>query len=119
MSNARHESWRGVPWDERFEAWAYPIAIVNDRYGGVYSGGKWLAIAGIDNPRLGGSVLKMLARDGGGTPNPWGGDEQAGFFWRDPPAWIAVGDTPEKALAPLKAKNSEMNWPFDDDQRAT
>jgi hypothetical protein len=78
---------------------AYPIAIVQDRYTGVYSGGRWLAIAcatDILNDRS--RVDFCLDSDKG----PSGSDVEAGTFWLDPPSWVAVGNTPEEALANLR-----------------
>jgi hypothetical protein len=87
-----------------FEIWAYPIAIISDRYQGTYSGGKWLAIAGIGVPGQGQAVLSPLEKDAEKAPNPWGDDLEAADFWQAPPSWIAVGDTPEEALAALRKK---------------
>ncbi|MGI9449352.1 MAG: hypothetical protein ACR2QH_01645 [Geminicoccaceae bacterium] len=78
----------------------FPIAIIQDRYSGSYSGGAWLAIAGADEidgiwkPR----VIDML--EGG----PHGDDTDAMMFWADPPSWIAVGNSPDEALANLEAE---------------
>jgi hypothetical protein len=116
MSRFDLDHWRGVSWEKRFEIWAYPVAIISDRYGGVYSKGQWLAVAGFARGKMGEAALKMLNCEGDieTEPNPWGGDTGAGDFWSDPPSWIAVGDTPDAALAALKAKNANINWPFDD-----
>ena len=71
----------------------YPVVIVQDRYNGVYSGGKWIAIAQGDSPER----LDLI----------WLGahaeDLAAVAFWakyRDK-EWLAVGDTPDEALAAL------------------
>ena len=90
-----------------FETWAYPIAIIEDRYQGTYSGGRWLAVAGIGAPDIGAAVpmlLRLAAREG--APNPWGDDLMAVAFWNDPPKWIASGDTPEDAIDALKKKSA-------------
>ena len=87
---------------------AYPIAIVQDRYTGVYSGGRWLAIACATDLAIACATdivdgsqtrvdLCLLSDDG-----PSGSDVEAGSFWVDPPSWIAVGSTPEEALANLR-----------------
>ena len=78
----------------------YPIAIVQDRYTGVYSGGRWLAIACATDLVDGGQtrVGFCLKSDHG----PSASDVEAGSFWVAPPSWIAVGDTPEEALANLR-----------------
>ena len=78
----------------------YPIAIVQDRYTGVYSGGRWLAIA-CATDIVDGNQTRVdfcLVSDDG----PSGSDVEAGSFWIDPPSWIAVGDTPDKALEKLR-----------------
>lgn len=105
--------WKDVPWDDRFEIWAYPMAVIVDRYGGTYSGGRWIAIAGLSAGGQGSEALKLLnCEPDTPTASPWGDDGQAGDFWADPPKWIAVGDTPDAAIAALKAKNADVNWPF-------
>jgi hypothetical protein len=78
----------------------YPIAIVQDRYTGVYSGGLWLAIACATDIVDGGQtrVDFCFTSDDG----PYGSDMEAGSFWVAPPSWIAVGSTPEEALANLR-----------------
>jgi hypothetical protein len=78
----------------------YPIAIIEDRYSGVYSGGNWIAVAqasellGSSNSR----VQFCLTSDDG----PYGSDSEAAEFWSDPPDWIAVGETPELAIENLR-----------------
>ncbi|GEM_PF-4030970 len=116
MTQISMEHWRNVPWDERFEAWAYPIAVISDRYGGVYSGGRWIAVAGFSRGRMGEAALKMLNYEGDieTESNPWGSDTGADNFWCDPPKWVGVGNTPDEAIAALKAKNRDVDWPFDD-----
>ena len=77
----------------------YPIAIVEDRYHGTYSGGEWLAIAmadAVDN----GAYRIIRCLDGG----PHGDDTDAMFFWQSPPGWIAAGHTPQSALDELMKK---------------
>ena len=83
----------------------YPIAAVEDRYGGVYSGGRWLAIAGADE-----LISPGLRRIDTifGQSGPHGGDVEAAIFWADPPEWLDVGDTPDDAVAALKAKNLKV-----------
>jgi len=70
----------------------YPIAIVQDRYGGVYSGGDWLAIARADAAHDGRSRVDFALAHG-----PHGSDCIAAEFWADPPDWIAVGNSPDEA----------------------
>ena len=72
---------------------AYPIAIVQDRYSGVYSEGTWLAVAQADLPHEGRSRADFVLSDG-----PHGDDGVAAEFWVDPPRWIAVGNSPQEAL---------------------
>ena len=71
----------------------YPIAIVPDRYTGVYSGGIWLAISKADSPYNGQSRANFVLNEG-----PHGDDSEAAEFWAEPPDWIAVGDSPQEAL---------------------
>ncbi len=74
----------------------YPIAVVEDRYQGTYSQGRWLAVSQADTP------VGRINRAGWLLENgPFGGDVEAMEFWGAPPAWIAVGDTPGQAIARL------------------
>lgn len=70
----------------------HSIVIVQDRYGGVYSGGAWLAFQEADAVYKGSCVL---------SSGPNGGDFEASNFWSRLPSWIAVGDTPDEAKAHL------------------
>jgi hypothetical protein len=89
-----------------FEVWAYPVAIIADRYGGIYSGGEWLAIAGFGVAGKGESAARLVETHmTDEVPNPWGDDIMAMDFWESPPNWIAVGNTPDEALAALKRKS--------------
>lgn len=75
----------------------YPIAVVEDRYGGVYSKGKWLAIAESNKLETGAyRIVRCL--DGG----PHGDDTDAAMFWSDPPRWIASGNTRDHAIENLR-----------------
>lgn len=75
----------------------YPIAVIEDRYGGTYSGGAWLAVANADE-----NLPGILSGDG-----PHGGDGEAMVFWSAPPWWIAAGSDPNAAVAALKAARIE------------
>lgn len=79
----------------------YPIAILQDRYGGAYSRGAWLAIAQADEMDNGCYRIVRCLENG-----PLGSDTSAMMFWGEPPEWIAVGDTPQGAVANLKTKLS-------------
>jgi hypothetical protein len=72
----------------------YPIMIFEDRYMGAYSKGKWIAVAEAD---VDGRTEELC--DGAA-----GDDPDAMEFWHDPPAWVAVGNTPNEALASLMQK---------------
>jgi hypothetical protein len=74
----------------------YPVAIVQDRYSGIYSGGDWLAISRAKETFGDVSRVAYLVRGG-----PHGSDLEAAEFWSDPPDWIAVGNSPQEALANL------------------
>ncbi len=71
----------------------YPIAIVEDRYSGVYSEGTWLAVARANQPHGGQSRINFVLCNG-----PHGDDGEAAEFWADPPPWIAAGNSPQEAL---------------------
>jgi len=76
----------------------FPIAVIEDRYGGVYSGGKWLAISCADRMENGAYRIIRCLEDG-----PHGDDTDAMMFWGTPPDWIAVGDTPDEAVRKLQS----------------
>lgn len=78
----------------------YPVVLVQDRYQGVYSGGAWLAICNADCGEGPVTRINLILSTG-----PSGSDREAGEFWSSPPAWIAVGNSPDCALAQL-LKNS-------------
>lgn len=84
----------------------FPIAIIEDRYTGVHSKGAWLAIAKADQPMPShsSSRLSFCLAEEPHTPGPHGSDPEAMSFWANPPDWIAVGSTPDKALEALRAK---------------
>jgi hypothetical protein len=75
----------------------WPTTIIEDRYGGGYSNGNWIAIAEADLDRL------ALVWKGA-----LGEDIPAAKFWDtySNERWIAVGNSPDEALANLIAKNS-------------
>jgi len=81
---------------------AWPIVIVQDRYGGTYSGGGWLAIAKADEvePHAYGMSRIACCLNAG----PHGSDTAAMAFWLFPPDWIAAGRSPDEAAVALLAK---------------
>lgn len=81
------------------EARIHPVAILEDRYGGCYSRGAWLAVNGADTLENG--CYRIIRTLEGG---PCGDDCDAALFWGDPPDWIAAGATPDEALSNLLAK---------------
>jgi hypothetical protein len=76
----------------------YPVAIIEDRYGGCYSGGGWLAVAEADRMFADRTRASWVLSEG-----PHGDDCDAMEFWADPPPWIATGPTPDAALKALRA----------------
>lgn len=89
---------------------AYPIVIIQDRYGGAYSKGKWIAIADADDHV-----------DECGASGPWDSSDVPCFTfwtsvreaWESSPQlglfdWIAVGQTPDEALANLLKKGWKL-----------
>ncbi len=80
-----------------FDISLWPIAIIEDRYHGTYSGGKWIAIANWRKD----DRLNFVEDEGNG------GDTDASDFWYNPPSWVAVGNTPQEALAELKRTNKQ------------
>ena len=64
----------------------YPVAVHQSRYGGVYEGGAWFALANCD----------LIPDDA------IGGDDEACDFWSsDEAQMIGRGDTPNDAVIDL------------------
>jgi hypothetical protein len=85
---------------------AHPIAIVQDRYGGSYSRGSWLAIANADREDCNGKTRVNYCMNDG----PSGGDCSAMLFWTmDAPGWIAAGNTPQEAVDNLLAARDKWD----------
>ena len=93
----------------------WPVAILEDRYSGVYSGGKWVAIAraecGCCDADLPVEKTKQLPAENDTrfsyvADQVLGGDFEVGEFgcWIPLIPWVAVGETPNEALANLYAK---------------
>jgi hypothetical protein len=76
----------------------YPVAVIEDRYGGAYSGGRWLAISQATHLENGSYRIVRCLENG-----PHGDDSDAMAFWADPPKWIACGATPGEAMDNLRA----------------
>ena len=74
----------------------YPVVLIEDRYQGVYSGGRWLAVANADIRIEDVPRASWLLGNG-----PGGDDLEAAEFWAQAPAWIAVGSTPDEAVREL------------------
>ena len=75
---------------------AWPILLLEDRYMGTYSGGKWIAIANGDQDGRFAMVLRG-AHDS---------DPDCVDFWADhwDLWWLAVGATPNEAMGNLIKK---------------
>jgi hypothetical protein len=76
--------------------WMWPVRIYQDRYGGSYSGGGWVAVdMACKNMEITQIETGIL-----------GGDVEVREFWSvvSHEKWIAVGPTPNDALAALEAK---------------
>jgi len=68
----------------------YPVVILKDRYGGVYSHGAWTAWP---------LYLEHMPR------GPEDGDAECDYFWHTPQDYpIGKGATPDEALADLVAQ---------------
>lgn len=81
----------------------FPIVVVQDRYGGAYSRGKWLAISEADRLENGAYRIIRCLENG-----PHGDDSDAAEFWANPPTWIAVGQTPDEAVHKLQMRALEQ-----------
>ncbi|MCA7953857.1 hypothetical protein LGM43_26670 [Burkholderia seminalis] len=82
-----------------------PVALVEDRYRGSYSGGNWIAIAVHFEKYLPGfdRLHFVLHHDDG----PFSDDPDARNFWGNiAPGlnWIAVGASPDQAIANLRLR---------------
>lgn len=80
----------------------YPVVLTQDCYRGAYSGGSWLALAEADELVDGIDTPAQFCLCGVGGPHD--DDISAATFWRAPPDWIAVGETPQEALDALRNK---------------
>lgn len=78
----------------------YPIMVVEDRYQGVYLGGRWWAVARADLPLEDMTRIAWLMDDGPGSD-----DITAAMFWADALRWIAAGSTADCAVATLIAQD--------------
>lgn len=85
--------------EEHVRLMHYPVVVVEDRYGGTYSRGTWLAIAEADQLKSGKTRATFVLEDEKG---PSGGDVEAMWFWHAPPGWIAVGNSPDDAVSNLR-----------------
>ena len=90
----------------------YPIAVFEDRYSGVYSGGGWIAVAECDTEEANHRNRFWVAFDG-----THGDDMEAATFGGLIPLfkWIAVGNSPEHAIANLMEKNKVLTEDEDED----
>lgn len=84
-------------WGRRMGLDCYPVAILQDRYGGTYLGGDWLALA------------KDSASRREAVEGMYGDDCEAANFVV--PEWAAVGNTPNEALANLYRKIGLAKFP--------
>lgn len=77
---------------------AFPILVFEDRYGGAYSGGAWIAVADFGEEVKDGKTRFQWVLDGAHD-----GDLEAGAFWDAIIVlpWVAVGDTPNDAVKHL------------------
>jgi hypothetical protein len=82
----------------------FPIAIIVDCYGGVYSGGAWLAVSCADAMDNGAYRIIRCLEDG-----PHGDDVEASQFLSNPPPWIVSADTPDRALRKLQDINARQS----------
>lgn len=73
----------------------FPVAIIQDRHGQ-----GWIAIAEATAAMDGmGSRVEYCLAGG-----PSADDLTAQSFWLSPPEWVAIGRTPDLALAALRAR---------------
>lgn len=66
------------------------LLLIQDRYGGIYSGGTWLGVIDADL-RHGNISRGAFVVDAG----PSDGDQEAEAFWEAPPDWIVAGQSPK------------------------
>jgi len=76
--------------DKHLEQVLWPIAVVQDRYMGTYTGGRWVAIPDSDRVDFETGV--------------WGSDSEAMVWAVGNKNAYGVGDTPDLALADLYEK---------------
>ena len=77
----------------------WPVGIFEDRYGGVYSGGAWIAMGRCDRVNSRNAVFEGCNA----------GDLEAAEFWTDErKALTGRGSSPNEALADLNAKATAL-----------
>ena len=89
MNDTRMPDWRK-------KLFLYPVCVFEDRYGGCYSGGPWVAFS-----ESRGSRRQLGEMEGG--------DTVAMCFVL--PEWAAVGDTPNDAVDNLYEKIGLAEFP--------
>lgn len=82
----------------------FPVVIVEDRYGGMYCNGRFIAIAQGDLDEAGVTRVAFVM-----TKGPSDVPAEAMAFWDQPPRWIATGDTPDEAMTNLMVKAPAMS----------
>ena len=76
----------------------YPIMVIQSRYGGIYEGGAWFAVAGTHN--LSTDIMDYLEGD----------DCDAIDFWaKEHDFPIATGQTPNEAVSNLVIRENAKN----------
>jgi hypothetical protein len=79
----------------------WPIVIIQNRFGDHVGGASWIAISnGNQWYKIQSRATWMLLDEDG----PCGEEREAVNFWRSPPKWVAVGETPDAAVIALKRK---------------
>lgn len=82
----------------------FPVVILEDRYGGMYCNGRFVAVAQADIDHEGMTRISWCMAKGPSAPPP-----EAMSFWDSPPRWVAAGDTPDEAMTNLMVKAPAMS----------
>ena len=90
----------------------HPVAILEDRYNGAYSKGSFLCISEHTSHDLGIANTDEVNNQGMWSRYDYligyarSEDLEAEEFWKNPPNWVAVGNTPDEALLNLYGATS-------------
>lgn len=83
----------------------WQVAVLRGPSEGLFGAWSWIAVSGSTREEMGRSRLQFVAeRMNGGVGSFNDSTDARVAFLRDPPEWVAIGVTPDEAVANLLAK---------------